>query len=1384
MSKKNKKRKVGESPPVINWEEESYFPTKLKEEMRSMWEIPQIYQFLHLTKDILNIPNITIYEMERMLLIPKASKQLANIMTCLLSYSNRPKMNKVPPMPYEFWTNILMHKLNNWYKHYQSKHMDIIKVLEIFGVEPEFWNIFPDPSLFAVKDFEEFSFKQRVWLLKSLCDSLVHSKKVIQEKIANHSGEDQEEIILGTDSHGAKYIYFPQFISSELRIYKHCMNNTILSTANPIKAETTSESVNNKKVNNSLSSGEKVKKTRKSRTSRWQHGYCERKRKPVVKKIDKKIYVCNCSNNFISKSNDEDLHLSFTSLTNYNNNSDNSDNNNIKINNLDEKIIRSSSEISDESTMSINTKCSNTKSSDCETNVSNNDTIKENTFKGFSIPSGEKGDIVVINRLLTKLKTEMDTKHVNPNTKIENVTDVTNDAENSNLVLNDENNTETILNECDPNHKHSLDNLSNNSKTDDEKLNEIIVTGNNTILIDKTLTNNSEDMLELDSSFTSKSDDEKLNETETTITDTMKNTSNDVPDDTSDKCNNKKRKRSNNREINNANKKFHVTDKSILDVDETQNCIKKDRKCETNLQMEDDKSLVNDIINDESEITITEEKMEDIENNPDEMKNENNASFRIMLNKLGVSNFLLVADSVETLRELISSFPSNVTESPSSCEELLVNKLKKLLKSVEEAEKVLKGITKKAKAKLLKEWTNYQIGTDSKLFVWVFAFLPYLFDFLSTVCCISMEDQDSSGEIGVSSNWWILGSQDNELPTANDESTLQALPNSTLSSISTGSPTQSSNNQSKEPYANGEEKQNENTKDKEPNRKTDDGEPNIKSDDGETNRKSDDGEPNRKSNDGEPNRKSNDGEPNRKSNDEEPNRKSNEEEQEGRNNCEEKSQEKHQEDKEINEKKEGEEQTQRVLRARGVSSYTEQLYPYDEIYEGELDEWANFKTVYTPPSAQIRTTAPNSSSKNRHDDNWSEKEDSDQDWILPGSRKRKNKRSPNKKLRSLQMKNLNKKITTLQDIDKQQSTLSNNKDNNNKERKEDELEKTLKIRNMLKKSKKSTSNCKKIIYPQIQENSVRTISPVEAVKIGYTNSVHSELNIKDETPILDSVSNQCKTNYNVPEVSYLVQPNPTLIGISQQNTFVQANPIIPNILPNFQPNYYMQGMQPEYVLYNQQPNFLPIQQVPCIVTSQQIVNRPSCIISNARMNTSVQSTPKMNELAVKKKNLQKKESNSNDITRPNIMPRSSSDSTLQRKKSNNNLDTDKIKNKTTSLIILSDSDDEIEILNEKIDNENNKKNKTPVEQESVPEIANSVLKNIIPQEFMQRIDQGCISITPIKPTQTQSTSTQLVVVVNETGNYYALALPNGSKLILTPEQVAQIRASNGGKLIL
>lgn len=52
----------------------------------------------------------------------------------------------------------------------------------------------------------------------------------MQEEIAKQPWENQFETVLGTDRYGARYIYFPQFLKTDLRIYRHSLDNKIYST--------------------------------------------------------------------------------------------------------------------------------------------------------------------------------------------------------------------------------------------------------------------------------------------------------------------------------------------------------------------------------------------------------------------------------------------------------------------------------------------------------------------------------------------------------------------------------------------------------------------------------------------------------------------------------------------------------------------------------------------------------------------------------------------------------------------------------------------------------------------------------------------------------------------------------------------------------------------------------------------------------------------------------------------------------------------------------------------------------------------------------------------------------------------------------------------------
>lgn len=343
-------------------------------------------------------------------------------------------------------------------------------------------------------------------------------------------------------------------------------------------------------------------------------------------------------------------------------------------------------------------------------------------------------------------------------------------------------------------------------------------------------------------------------------------------------------------------------------------------------------------------------------------------------------------------------------------------------------------------------------------------------------------------------------------------------------------------------------------------------------------------------------------------------------------------------------------------------------------------------------------------------------------------------------------------------------------------------------------------------------------------------------------------------NSNMQPVNYYVMSNSAVTTnvLSQSGPIVQtAGPVVPGI-PPIQQNYYVQGT-PNHMIQNPQPNFLPAQQqqqqpppqqqqlvfqqqdprmmtqpfvnnaayVPYVVATAQsqagymvtpgpVANHPQprpqdpqVRFNQYRYIAPRQNSPHPNGTIVRGQQpvrcSYQKPGQSRSIRANVPQQRSTPNSrTASKKRQTGQAPAESGDQKTMSLIVLSDSDDEIEmIITEKGTSATTGRGKqtpqrTASQTKQKPTITSNVVvppsKELIPPQILERMNQGGISITPIKTApsvaSTATANTQLVVVVNETGSHYALALPNGSKLILTPEQVAQIRASNGGKLIL
>ncbi|XP_069694333.1 uncharacterized bromodomain-containing protein 10-like [Periplaneta americana] len=219
LSEEYRKQGEGENKEIFLWEKELLAADSVSEHIPSMWELPVIGHFIALSLEHLNINKISMFELERMFVIPQASKNLSILMTSLLSTPlTRMKLHMKPPMPYKIWTRKLLHKVSGWYKVYAKSNNDAQSVFEKTGIEPQFWKIMGDWNPLEQYEFHELTFHQRVHLVKALCDYIFQNHRSLRDNIS----EKVEEYgsCLGEDRSGTKFLYFPQFLDQDVRIYK------------------------------------------------------------------------------------------------------------------------------------------------------------------------------------------------------------------------------------------------------------------------------------------------------------------------------------------------------------------------------------------------------------------------------------------------------------------------------------------------------------------------------------------------------------------------------------------------------------------------------------------------------------------------------------------------------------------------------------------------------------------------------------------------------------------------------------------------------------------------------------------------------------------------------------------------------------------------------------------------------------------------------------------------------------------------------------------------------------------------------------------------------------------------------------------------------------
>uniref|UniRef100_A0A8C5TFD3 KIAA2026 n=1 Tax=Malurus cyaneus samueli TaxID=2593467 RepID=A0A8C5TFD3_9PASS len=188
--------------------------------METMWEIPAIGHFLCLAQQILNLPEIVFYELERCLLMPQCNVFLSKIMTSLLSPPHRrATLHRRPTFSYRTWEAALRKKVQHWYTVVgQTDNPN--GAAEKLGLCPQFFKVLGEVNPLEEKPFHELPFYQKVWLLKGLCDFVYETQKDVQDAVLGQPIHECREVILGYDCLENAYVHFPQFCGADVRIYK------------------------------------------------------------------------------------------------------------------------------------------------------------------------------------------------------------------------------------------------------------------------------------------------------------------------------------------------------------------------------------------------------------------------------------------------------------------------------------------------------------------------------------------------------------------------------------------------------------------------------------------------------------------------------------------------------------------------------------------------------------------------------------------------------------------------------------------------------------------------------------------------------------------------------------------------------------------------------------------------------------------------------------------------------------------------------------------------------------------------------------------------------------------------------------------------------------
>ncbi|XP_029342052.1 uncharacterized protein KIAA2026-like [Acyrthosiphon pisum] len=198
---------------ISSWENNVNFNYVFHQYISSMWELPEIGNFLAIIFKKLDLDIINQGEIERMFLMPKESTTMDKVMSTLLGSFKTTKSKQL--MPYKVWSKKLSKKVSDWCRVYHANNQNKVIALDLLGIHPDFWTVVNEKNPLIEKNYSELSYFIKVWLVKGLCDYITIKFKTINDIVTNCNA--RQCTIWKNDLETEEYFFFDSM--PDLRIY-------------------------------------------------------------------------------------------------------------------------------------------------------------------------------------------------------------------------------------------------------------------------------------------------------------------------------------------------------------------------------------------------------------------------------------------------------------------------------------------------------------------------------------------------------------------------------------------------------------------------------------------------------------------------------------------------------------------------------------------------------------------------------------------------------------------------------------------------------------------------------------------------------------------------------------------------------------------------------------------------------------------------------------------------------------------------------------------------------------------------------------------------------------------------------------------------------------